>query len=615
MAMDRIKSYILNRQYVPITVIICIGALLSALTFYVVRSKELQSIEISFRHDTDDRINAITREIENNLELVRDVHSLYRSSDEVTRDEFREFIRFAIDYSTIQALEWIPAVPHHKRDAHEKAAQTDGYPDFEFTEQGANGKIVRAAQRKEYFPVYYLEPLQENEIMIGFDLSSDLQQTEALKKAGDSGKMTASAPASIMQAKRNNYAFRVFLPVYRKHVPLETTSQRRANLTGFVSGVFYINKMVDKSYAYLVEKGIDVDLHDVSDHEKEQFIYSHLSGFRNIAEGRSINRNDTDKNVLHVSRSIDIGDREWMITARSAPEYTDHARDWHAWSVSASILLFTCMLSAYIKNNLKRTIQVGQLAENLSSEITARKKVEKAIIEVEERERRRIGHDLHDDLGQRLTGISFKTQGLENRLRKKSVPEAEDASRITSLIDTAKEQVKHLSRGLAPMVEKRDGNLILVLKELVSDIKSIYKIPCVLKCDKSISITDKTLVRQLYRIAQEAANNAVKHAKPDSIEICLMKDDDEIIMTIKDDGSGIDLPVRNSGMGLEIMKYRAGMINASLIIRQDIVKGTIVTCIFSEKRESGVNPSEKIEISESNSSHIYIKGEINHEYF
>jgi signal transduction histidine kinase len=602
--MDQIKSLILNRQYIQIAAIICIGALLSALTFYVIRSKELQSIEINFEHDTDDRINAITREIENNLELVRYVHSLFRSSREVTRNEFREFIRFAIDYSTIQALEWIPVVPHHQRDAYEKAAQTDGYSDFQFTEQGEDGRIVSAGQRKEYFPVYFLEPLQENEIAIGFDLSSDPKQREALYKTWDSGKMTASAPASLMQAEGNNLGFRVFLPVYRKHIPLETAAQRRANLIGFVSGVFHINKIVDKSYAYLVEKGIDVDLFDVSDHEKEQLLYSHLSGFRDSTERRSINRNDMDKNLLQVSRSIDIGDRKWMITARPVPEYTEHARDWHAWSVSIGILFSTCMLSFFIMNNLKRTIQIGQLVENLSNEITARKKVEKAIIEVEERERRRIGHDLHDDLGQRLTGISFKTQGLENRLRKKFIPEAEDASRITSLIDTAKEQVKYLSRGLAPMVEKNDGNLILVLKELVSNIKNIYKIPCVLKCDKTISVTDKTLLRQLYRIAQEAANNAVKHAKPDSIEICLTKDHDEITMTIKDDGSGIALPVRNNGMGLEIMKYRAGMINASLIIRQDILKGTIVTCIFSEKRENSINPSERIEMPESNSSYI-----------
>jgi signal transduction histidine kinase len=230
--------------------------------------------------------------------------------------------------------------------------------------------------------------------------------------------------------------------------------------------------------------------------------------------------------------------------------------------------------------------------------------VEKAIIEVEERERRRIGHDLHDDLGQRLTGISFRTQGLENRLRKKFMPEAEDASRITSLIDSAKEQVKCLSRGLSPMLEKSDGNLILVLKELVSNIKSIYRVPCVLKCDKRISVTDKTLVSQLYRIAQEAANNAVKHAKPDSIEIHLSKDHDEITMIIKDDGAGINLPVRKSGMGLEIMKYRAGMINASLIIRRDIVKGTLVACIFSEKREDMLNHSDKIEMPENNSSYI-----------
>ncbi len=600
-AIKYIKSFIMVRPYIPIVSIICIGALLSAVTFHVIRDKELQSIKSSFKLDTEDRINAIKKEVENNLDLVRGVNSLYRSSREVTRDEFREFIKFTIDSSTIQAIEWIPRIPHSDRDAYEEKARTDAYPDFRFTEQDTAGNMVRAGVRKEYFPVYFLEPLNDNKHIMGLDLSSDTVQMEALNKSIDTGEMAATPLIPLIQLKGKHYGFRVFLPVYLKHTPADTASLRRKNLIGFVTGVFHISAMVENTYTYLKEKGINIDIYDKDGHEKERFLYSHLSGPA-TSEDQAIIRH---KNILQTSRTINIGDREWVIKARCFPEYTDHARDWHAWSVSISIFLFTCLLSAYIKNNIKRTIQISELADNLSREITARKQVEKAIIEVEERERRRIGHDLHDDLGQRLTGISFRTQGLENRLRKRFIPEAEDASRITSLIDSAKEQVKYLTCGLSPMVEKSDGNLLLVIKELVSNIKSIYRIPCLLKCDKTISVTDKTLVRQLYRIAQEAANNAVKHAKPDSIEIHITKDNDEITMTIKDDGAGIALPVRKSGMGLEIMKYRAGMINASLIIRRDIVKGTLVTCIFSEKRENRTSHSEKIEMPEiGDSSYI-----------
>ncbi len=244
-AIKYIKAFMLERPYIPIVSIICIGALLSAVTFHVIRDKELQSIKTSFKFDTEDRINAIKREVANNLDLVRSVHSLYRSSREVTRDEFREFIKFVIiGFSNIQALEWIPRVPHSQREVYEKAARRDGYHNFWFIEQEATGKIVRAGERKEYFPVYFLESFKDNKIVMGLDLSSDPIQMEALNNAMDTGKMTTTELISLIKTEERHYEFRVFLPVYRKHALTDTVGKRRKNLLGFVAGVFNIVEMV-----------------------------------------------------------------------------------------------------------------------------------------------------------------------------------------------------------------------------------------------------------------------------------------------------------------------------------------------------------------------------------
>ncbi len=232
--------------------------------------------------------------------------------------------------------------------------------------------------------------------------------------------------------------------------------------------------------------------------------------------------------------------------------------------------------------------------DELNREIVQRKHLEKTLLEIEEHERRRIGHDLHDNLGQQLTGISFKTKGLENILRKKSIPEAEDAERIAYLIEMSKAQLKSLSIGLAPMFGNDEYSLATALAELASNSEKLFGIHCDLKCNKFVRLYYKSALIHLYRIAQEAITNAARHAKPDKIEIRLSKKHDEITMSIRDDGLGFSTLHRTSGMGLEIMKYRAAIINASIDIRPDSKKGTRVTCVFYDKQKSETNITEKL---------------------
>lgn len=234
--------------------------------------------------------------------------------------------------------------------------------------------------------------------------------------------------------------------------------------------------------------------------------------------------------------------------------------------------------------------------EDLDREITGRKHLEKMLLEIREHEQRRIGHDLHDNLGQQLTAISFMTQGLENILRKKGAPEAEDAARITHLVEMSKVQVKSLSTGLSPMLEKGEYSLMTALVELASRSESLFGIPCDLRCNnKFVVLYNEAALIHLYRIAQEAITNAARHSKAKHIEIRLSKENNEITMSIKDDGRGFVMAKHTDRMGLEIMKFRASIINASLDIRSDINEGTVVSCIFFDKRENEINIAGKIE--------------------
>lgn len=221
--------------------------------------------------------------------------------------------------------------------------------------------------------------------------------------------------------------------------------------------------------------------------------------------------------------------------------------------------------------------------DELNKEIAERIHLEKMLIDIREHERRRIGHDLHDNLGQQLTALSFMTHGLENILRNKSMPEKEDAERITRLAETAKAQVRSLSIGLSPILDDDEYSLMTAMVDLASNSEKLFGIPCSVICkDNLVQIHDTSALIHLYRIAQETITNAARHARPKHIAIELSRAGNEITVAVKDDGAGFVMPERINSMGIEVMRYRANIIGASLDIRSEIDKGTVVTCVFPD---------------------------------
>jgi signal transduction histidine kinase len=173
---------------------------------------------------------------------------------------------------------------------------------------------------------------------------------------------------------------------------------------------------------------------------------------------------------------------------------------------------------------------------------------------------------------------------LEQRLVSKSLPEASQLKKIVELVNQAVTETRGLARGLYP-VELESNGLMSALQELASNTEKLYNVSCDFQCDGTILIHDYDVATHLYRIAQEAVNNAVKHGHPNHVSIQLSGLKDQIIVEIKDDGQGIPRKLNKSkGMGLRIMEYRAEMINASLDIRRDAGEGTIVKCALQKKR-------------------------------
>lgn len=220
-------------------------------------------------------------------------------------------------------------------------------------------------------------------------------------------------------------------------------------------------------------------------------------------------------------------------------------------------------------------------------EIIERKRLEKQVLEISEREQQRIGQDLHDSICQQLAGIAFLGKVLQQKMKKKSFEEAYSAGEMVSLINEAITQTKGIARGLYPVRLEANG-LMAALSELSLNMKKMFNITCIVEYDKPVLFYDNFVAVHIYRIIQEAVNNAVKHGKSTKIAIKFTEDKGITILTIKNNGrSTRDIVKENTGMGISIMKHRANMIGASLDIKNSIEGGTVVTCSLENKQREG----------------------------
>jgi len=213
-------------------------------------------------------------------------------------------------------------------------------------------------------------------------------------------------------------------------------------------------------------------------------------------------------------------------------------------------------------------------------DITERKRLELAVLEVSNSEQRRIGQDLHDGLGQHLTGIAFMSKALEQKLAEQSLPEATDASKIVKLVNEGIHKTRELARGLLPVSSDSLG-LMSALQHWAAEVEDLFRIACRLECEDPVLIHDEAATNHLYRIAQEAVHNAIRHGQARNITIRLECSGDRGSLSIQDDGSvAWNSDAAHSGMGLSIMRYRAGIIGGSLEIVRGSERGTVVTCTF-----------------------------------
>jgi two-component system sensor kinase FixL len=231
----------------------------------------------------------------------------------------------------------------------------------------------------------------------------------------------------------------------------------------------------------------------------------------------------------------------------------------------------------------------GMLIASVIRDIGERKQLEQTILEIGEMERRRIGQDLHDGLGQHLTGVAFMGKVLADRLGELSLPEAKAATRIVELLNESIRMTRELARGLLPGAAGERG-LVSALEHWAGETRDVFRIDCRFECSDPALFEGEALAEHLFRLVQEAVTNAIRHGRAKSVVIGLAAVKGGGALTIRDDGRGFEyVPGLQSGLGLRTMNYRARMIGGSLGVQSQPNGGTVVRCFFplaDRKREA-----------------------------
>ena len=236
-----------------------------------------------------------------------------------------------------------------------------------------------------------------------------------------------------------------------------------------------------------------------------------------------------------------------------------------------------------ILSSLQKALEarVRQRTAALQEEMAERERLEKEILEVGEREQRRIGRDLHDSLCQHLTGTALAGQVLREKLDAGSRPEAADAAKIIELVEEGILMARGMARGIYPVDMEAEG-LMNAFRELSASISKWSKVACIFERASPVLIEDAAIATHLYRIAQEAVSNAIRHGNPGRIVISLEVQKGRLILTIEDDGTGLpDGWQKRKGLGTRIMAHRAAMIGGEFSIDLNPTGGTLVKCSCS----------------------------------
>ncbi|MBU0500041.1 MAG: EAL domain-containing protein [Gammaproteobacteria bacterium] len=346
-------------RVVPLALLALTGLAAAAIAFFYLDNEQHRKLEADFRVAARERLAKVHQTLTQAEQQVQELAALYDASREVERHEFATFSRVQhLRVLRAQALEWAPRVRREERDRFERQAQ-DGLPGFRITERNAGSEMVPAAGREDWFPVFFIEPMDGNGQAMGFDLASEATRRRALERARDEARHVASGPISLVQETDGQQAFLIVHPLYAKGAALETVEQRRRHLQGYVLGVYRFGDLIRAALEGLQPRGVDIELLDLDATPGQQLLYRHSATALN---GRAQASSPTlDTRSWREQENCPIEGPRWQAVAIPSGAWLREDHNAPAW-VAGVILAATLLTVAYLFDLTRRNRRLQEAA-------------------------------------------------------------------------------------------------------------------------------------------------------------------------------------------------------------------------------------------------------------
>ena len=531
-------------------------------TAWLARSQGRQErarIEREFQQTADKLFTRTLREIQLFMEVLDSIRQLHSLSDQVTPAAFDEIVRKGMIYQQriLGAYGFAQRIPHGMRATYEQAGAA-GHP---IVESDGKGGFAPMPEKAEYFVLTYQTPPGGLGVSPGYDFSARTEDAAAIASMEKIGVFAMGGAPVGGGAERSGEGLYMFAPI------VYGAMGAADEMVGFAVALFRPERLLATAMG-----------------DGALGIRSRLEPARGtMGPGRA----------FRFEREFSLANQEWRFVAEADPTYWAAARARTSnviavvgTSISALLagaLLLLAGRSRRIEALVKRrTAELGETNRKLEGVMEERRRLEDEVLRISGHEKARIGRDLHDSLGQKLTGAMYLFGAYRQRAGKVDEVAEADAAQITATLKDAVSQVRRIARGLAPVALTEDG-LADALRRLAEESSALFQKDIEFYAEREGRPKDTGTAEHLYLIAQEAVNNAAKHGGGSRIVISLDYDERGGELSIEDDGKGIAAdakPDGEGGSGLRIMRHRAEVFGGELAIETAPLGGVRVRCRF-----------------------------------
>lgn len=387
----RLKRFL--KHHLPTAAAAAMGTGLTVLAVQVASERERVAARQEFDTQAAHHLTVTRNAIDRGIGVVNAAAGLLSGSQPADRWTFGEFAAEILPVRPgLRSLQWLPRIPASQRGSYEKRAeQVDGLVGFRIMERDDQWRPVPAAERAEYFPVYYLEPFAGNESSFGEDMFAYPAYRQAMESARDSGEMTAMLERAIETPTGTQVGLLVFQPIYQSEAPVDSKEQRRAALTGFVKAEFWVGDMIDSAVReYTTPTSIDIYVVDAGSGAASNLDQPYVVYFGAAALAGRPGRPDEIKpapNQLVSEEVWLVADRTWTISVRSADKVTGHVGSPTSWAIGIAGFALSALLSLYLATLTNRhraiesavalrTAELSAANQSLYEEVGRRRRIE-----------------------------------------------------------------------------------------------------------------------------------------------------------------------------------------------------------------------------------------------